>query len=415
MTHGGRKGSAAFYLRPGDLLTLAEERGTTGTIRRIWITLSDLRPSALRALRLRLYWDGAGDPAVDAPVGDFFGAALGRIVPFSSALFASPEGRSFACFAPMPFRTGMRVTVANEGPDTLYQLYYEVDYTVGDPHGDGLLYFHAHYRCENPTVARRDYRVLPEVRGRGRFLGAFLGVAADTASYGTAWWGEGECRIWIDGDGDHPTLCGTGTEDWIGTAWELGGAHGGPSQGCHLADHQRRRYGLYRFHLDDPVCFARRIVVAFQQIGSWKPDSLPVMRLSGKEILHAGPGSGAGEPGGPRRVDPDVVARSQPYGLFEREDLWSSCAFFCLDRPEGALPPIDPVDKRLADIPDREEFDMKEQRMVPREVRSLQRWIPAFEQMRLEDFEEVRDAAAAVAAAMRDQERILREAGEGAS
>ena len=126
------------------------------------------------------------------PLGDFFGAVLGTQRPFESALFSSPEGRSFNCFLPMPFRTGMRITVANDGPETQYMLFSEVDYTVGDRLGDDALYFHAHWRAENPTTLRRDYEFLPLVKGRGRYLGAHVGVAADNAGYHDSWWGEGE-------------------------------------------------------------------------------------------------------------------------------------------------------------------------------------------------------------------------------
>jgi hypothetical protein len=315
----------------------------------------------------------------------------------------------------MPFRKGMRITLANEGPDVLYQFYYEIDYTLGDPHGKGLLYFHARYRSANPTSRLEDYRILPEVRGRGRFLGAFVGVAADTKSYGLSWWGEGECKIWLDGDGESPSLCGTGAEDWIGTAWELAGPHWGRTQGCHLADAARQRYGFYRWYLDDPVCFSRRIVVAMQQIGSWKPHAIASMRASGMEIRHAGPFSGAGGPEGARMVDLEGLEERQPYGLFERRDPWSSCAFFCLDRPENGLPPIDPVAKRLADLPQSEEERMSEERMVPQQVRSLGRWIKDVEALELEDLEEIRDAAAFLVAAIRDQERILGEAWHGGS
>lgn len=380
------------------------------------MTLSDLRPTMLRSLRLRMYWDGASKAAVDAPLGDFFGMPLGRMVAFESAFFSSPEGRSFCCHAPMPFRRGMRIRLDNEGPDILFQLYYEVAYTLGDPHGEGLQYFHAHYRCENPTTPGRDYELLPTLEGRGRFLGSFVAVAADTAAYGRSWWGEGEVKIWADDDGDWPSLCGTGTEDWIGAGWELGAAWSCRSQGCHLADAERFRYGFYRFHLEDPVVFSSRLRVAVQQIGSWRPESIPAMRASGRRILHAGPGSGAGSPEGSRPVDLDAIEGTQPYGLFERRDLWSSCAFFTLERPSSGLPALDPVGRRLEDLPDREEMDGAAMRNVPIEYKELERLVPGLDRLGAAELEALRDrapnavirhAAAVVAAALRSQEAIL--------
>ena len=113
---------------------------------------------------------GAG-PAVSAPFGDFFGMGLGQTTAFQSALFASPQGRSFLCFVPMPFKTGMHLVVTNETDIDLRSFYYDVDYTLGDPHGDDTLYFHAFFNRENPTRLQQDYELLPRLEGHGRFLG----------------------------------------------------------------------------------------------------------------------------------------------------------------------------------------------------------------------------------------------------
>src|SRR5215207_8973973 len=111
---GGRKGSPTVAVKAGESFTLAEAAGASGTVRRIWMTFWDRSPRMLRSLRVDMYWDGAGRPAVSAPLGDFFGVGLGRMVPFQSALFSNPEGRSFNCVIPMPFRTGMKIVLTNE-------------------------------------------------------------------------------------------------------------------------------------------------------------------------------------------------------------------------------------------------------------------------------------------------------------
>src|SRR5215510_13614991 len=148
--NGGRKGSAFFVLAAGESRTLAEVAGGSGVVRRVWMTLNDRSPKMLRGLRLSMYWDGAKTPAVDAPVGDFFGVGLGRIVPFESALFSSPEGRSFNASVPMPFRNGMRIMLTNETDANQPQVYYDVDFTLGDRLPPEALYFHAAYRRESP-------------------------------------------------------------------------------------------------------------------------------------------------------------------------------------------------------------------------------------------------------------------------
>ena len=337
----GRKGSPNFRLRAGASYVLAEEREASGTVRRIWATISDRSPLMLRGLRLDFYWDGAERPAVSAPLGDFFGMGLGRMVAFESEFLSSPEGRSFNCCVPMPFKRGMKIAVSNTTNTDLPMFYYDVDYTVGDRHGDDVLYFHAHFRRENPTALRKDYVFLPKVKGKGRFLGVNVGVIADTKEYFTSWWGEGECKIFVDGDGEHPTLCGTGTEDYIGTGWFLG-AYSNRYQGCPLADRENMQYCFYRFHVPDPVYFRTDVRVTMQQIGCWLPESKPSMKESGKTYYLTG--------GEETPVDWSQGDGLKDYGLFERSDDWSSCAYFYLDRPENGLPPLQGFEERVAGL-----------------------------------------------------------------
>jgi len=340
---GGRKGAASFALRSGDERLLAHVAKTSGTLRRIWVTISDRSPEMVRGVRIEIFWDGAPTPAVSAPLGDFFGLGLGRMAPFESALFASPEGRSFNCFVPMPFRTGMKVTVVNETACDLDMFFYDVNYTVGDRHGPGSAYFHNHWRREQPTTLGEDYLFLPTVRGRGRFLGVNMGVIADRSRYSTSWWGEGEVKVWIDRDGALPTLCGTGTEDYIGTGWGQG-RFSHLYSGCPLADGDAMEYAFYRYHLPDPIWFRESIRASIQQIGCFAPDV--------RRDLHNGPAPiRAAEPG--RRIlDLSAGGEAADYGLFERSDDWSSCAYFYLDRPENDLGPLPGVETRVANLYD---------------------------------------------------------------
>ena len=141
--NGGRKGSAAFPLGPGESKVLAGVTGASGTVRRIWMTFRDRSARMLRGMRLDFHWDGCAKPAVSVPLGDFFMHGLGRMATFETALFSSPEGRSCNCFVPMPFKTGMKVVLTNETTRAQGSVYYDVNYTLGDNHEDGTPYFHA--------------------------------------------------------------------------------------------------------------------------------------------------------------------------------------------------------------------------------------------------------------------------------
>src|SRR5215216_1963693 len=305
---GGRKGSPTIPIKAGASVVLAEAKNTSGMVRRVWMSV---------------------------PVGDFFGVGLGQMAQFDSALFSNPEGRSLNCFVPMPFRTGMRIVIRNESGRDLPELFYDVDYTLGDRHPPNVLYFHAHWRRENPTTPKRDYEILPRVEGRGRYLGTNVGVIVNQSEYFNTWWGEGEVKIYLDGDAELPTLAGTGAEDYIGTAWGQG-RYSNLYQGSPVADEGRMRWCFYRYHVVDPVFFRRDVRVAMQQIGYLADHSRGGFYRTGKRLLRAGPGE----------VEMDLTKD----GKFERAEDWSSCAYFYLDRPENNLPKLDAAEKRMAGL-----------------------------------------------------------------
>jgi Protein of unknown function (DUF2961) len=333
--NAGRKGSATVPIKAGESRILAQATGTSGTVRRIWMTFPDRSPQMLRSLKIEMYWDGATQPAVSAPIGDFFGIGLGRRVPFESVFFSDPEGKSFNCVIPMPFKTGMKIVMVNESKDDLGELFYDVDYTLGDKHPANMLYFHAHWRRENPTVIQKDYEILPKLAGKGRFLGTNIGVIVNSKEYFNTWWGEGEVKMYIDGDSQFPTIVGTGTEDYIGTAWGQGKfAH--LYQGSPVADEGALRWCFYRYHVIDPVYFYRDIRITMQQIGYLAPHSREPLIYNKRQLYETGPG----------RVPKDLTKD----GKFERSDDWSSTAYFYLDKTTNNLPPIDSVEKRTAGL-----------------------------------------------------------------
>jgi hypothetical protein len=339
-TQEGRKGRPSVALKAGATHVLAEAHGTSGMVRRIWITINERTPQALRGIRIECYWDGAPKPAISVPLGDFFGVGLGQTAVFQSALFSNPEGRSFNCAVPMPFRTGMKILLVNESTIDVSMLFYDVDYTIGDPHDDGVLYFHAWFNRENPTQLRRDYTILPQVAGHGRFLGVNLGVIADQKQFFQSWWGEGEVKVYLDGDAANPTLCGTGSEDYTGTAWGLG-AFSHPYQGCTYANADKQSFCFYRYHVPDPIYFHSGVRVTIQQIGCWDPKSVFAFRAARFSPTWT-------ETGKPVNWDDPKLA---PYGIFERQDDVSSCAYFYLDRPDNDLPPLMSVGDRSRGLP----------------------------------------------------------------
>lgn len=317
----GRKRKPFVPLPAHSSHVVAEATGQCGTIRRIWITIDDRSEEMLRGIWIEMYWDGCETAAVRVPIGEFFGHGLGRMATFENEYFSSPEGRSFNCVIPMPFRTGMRVVVVNSTSRDLSMLFYEVDYTLGDPHGNDVLYFHSIWRRETSTTPRSDFEILPRTVGAGRFLGTMMSVIAHSQIYFKSWWGEGEVKVYLDGDREFPTLCGTGTEDYIGTGWGQG-QYAQRYQGCTTADYEKMQYAFYRFHGPDPVYFREEIRVTIQQIGCWDPGSMEQMHGAGLQLEH-----------GDTPVDMQAGLDAKGYGLFERKDDWSSVAYFYLNQP----------------------------------------------------------------------------------
>jgi len=257
----GRKGAANKTIQPGERAVLADVPGP-GVVRRIWLTVPG-RVETLRGWVVRMYWDGQDWPSVEAPLQDFFGLPFAHQVPFESALFSNPEGRSFNSFVPMPFRKRALLTITNESPKEA-MLFYDVDVTAGDLLPDETGYFHARYRRENPTTPKKDFEVLPRVEARGRYLGANVGIRT-TDHRRPLWFGEGELKVYLDDDREWPTLVGTGTEDLVGSAWGLG-RFDHLYQGAPLTEERDGVWGFYRYHVPDPVYFAKAVRVTLQQI-----------------------------------------------------------------------------------------------------------------------------------------------------
>jgi len=328
----GAKGHPSDKISAGDSCELLNIRGA-GIIQRIWMTVNDRSPEMLRGLWLKMYWDDASTPAVSAPLGDFFCNGLSIMTAFENCFFSNPEGRSLNCIIPMPFKTAARIVLINLSGKQLQNMFYDIDLVRLKKWDDELLYFHSLWNRENPTKLGQDFTILPEIQGEGRFLGVSMGISTDSV-YMNTWWGEGEMKVYLDGDKVFPSLCGTGTEDYIGTGWGQG-RFVNKYQGC-LLDGKNRQWSFYRFHVPDPVLFSKSCKVTLQQIGGG--NYTDVLNLWRKKI-----------PLIPISVYLNEESRlvgllDEPMSLdnpnfpngwvnFYRQDDVSSVAYFYLDRP----------------------------------------------------------------------------------
>jgi D-arabinan exo alpha-(1,3)/(1,5)-arabinofuranosidase (non-reducing end) len=318
ISNEGRKGQPCIWPFPdGAEATLLDVEGP-GVIRHIWITIPPGHPEHLRGCVLRIYWDGQEQPSIEVPLGDFFGLPHGFGTPLTSDLLCAQGGKGFNCWIPMPFRESARITVSNDSGSQVRMLFYQVDFTQGDTLDQNTGYLHAQWRRANPCPRFTDYTILDGVEGRGVYLGTMLGVR--TCDRG-GWWGEGEVKFFIDDDGEHPTICGTGTEDYIGCAWGLS-MDQTPCQGVTLSDGKRGFYGIYRLHHRDPIYFQRRVAVSIQQIGygseSELRENVPASEWRSYHAAGAEPGA-------------DGV-------IYERSDDWCSTAYWYQALPTAPFP-----------------------------------------------------------------------------
>jgi hypothetical protein len=281
---GNLDGDHRHPIAPGETRLIGEIIGP-GIIQHMWMAFPSNEAYHLKKYVLRMYWDGDPLPAVETPLGDFFGLGLGEYIVYESGPLSVGSQKAMNCFFPMPFRKSARITLTNEGDEPLRAFYYNIDWEKHERLADDMAYFYAEYRQAVPNhgwtadwnlnrdakvndklnPGGEDNYVFFETEGRGHYVGAVLNILQNQGD----WWGEGDEMMFID-DPAKPKINGTGSEDYFLGAWCYGGCglspfgdsrptfafqrYGNPING---GDMRGSRWTVYRFHLDSPVPFEK--------------------------------------------------------------------------------------------------------------------------------------------------------------
>lgn len=283
----GWKVSPSVRVKAGETFLMGEIK-ESGCIQHIWLTPT----GNWRWLILRMYWDGEETPSVEVPVGDFFACGWGQFAPVSSLAVCVNPGSAFNCYWPMPFRKSAKFTIENIAAEDV-TVYYQIDYTLTEIPEDEA-YFHAQFRRVNPVPYKKVITLVDGIKGKGHYVGTYLAWQVNN----NGWWGEGEIKFYMDGDipagvstdeavAEHggkyfPTIAGTGTEDYFCGSYnfenkvtrqyqEYTTPYAGLPQvirpdGVYQAN---TRFGLYRWHIMDPIRFEKDLAVTIQAIG-WR-------------------------------------------------------------------------------------------------------------------------------------------------
>jgi hypothetical protein len=270
----GWKVSPSVAINAGDTFTLAEIEGP-GAIQQIWMTPT----GNWRFSILRIYWDDQDFPSVECPVGDFFAMGWGKYAQVSSLAVCVNPGSAFNCYWEMPFHKKCRITMTNIADEAM-MLYYQVNYTLTEVPIEAA-YFHARFNRTNPLDYKEVFTIVDNICGQGQYVGTYMAWGSNNRG----WWGEGEIKFFMDGDDEFPTLCGTGTEDYFCGSYnfDVGLEQGGyrefttPQAGLHQVIRpdgrysSQQRFGMYRWHISDPVRFKTDLKVTMQALG-WRKD-----------------------------------------------------------------------------------------------------------------------------------------------
>ncbi len=267
----GWKVSPSIEIPGNNTFTLAEIEGP-GAIQHVWMTCF---PGHWRNLILRIYWDGEEQPSVEVPYGDFFCNGWCERSNVNSLPIAVNPAGGMNSYWEMPFRKSARVTIENRG-DADVTLYYQITYALTEVASDAA-YFHAQWRRSNPLKYKDVHTIVDGIQGWGHYVGTYLAWGVNN----NGWWGEGEIKFYMDGDKEFPTICGTGTEDYFGGAWNFEhpkgeyGIYSTPFLGLSQVIKpdglykSQQRFGMYRWHIMDPIRFEKDLRVTIQAL-AWR-------------------------------------------------------------------------------------------------------------------------------------------------
>jgi hypothetical protein len=232
----------------------------------MWLTVDR---DAYRSVVLRIFWEDEPLPAVEAPLGDFFANGHGVRCPVNSLPIVVNSSGGFNSYWQMPFQRRARIEVENQWHKDFPHFFFQIS-GVKTVLPRPPLYFHGQWRRSTTRREHPEHTIIESIEGRGVYTGAYLAWS----QLSDQWWGEGEIKMYIDGDKDHPSICGTGTEDYFGGAW---GFQDGTYSTAFLGYHQQDdtgaipRHGMYRWHILDPIHFSRDLRITIQALGWW-PD-----------------------------------------------------------------------------------------------------------------------------------------------
>lgn len=274
----GWKVNPFINVAAGETFVLAEIEGP-GAIQHIWMT-----PTGNRRLSiLRIYWDDEKTPSIECPLGDFFANGWGEYAQVSSLAVCVNPGSAYNCYWVMPFREKCKMTITNVDEKPM-RLYYQVDYTLTDVPAEAA-YLHAQFRRVNPLPYKDVYTIVDGIKGKGHYVGTYMCWGVNN----NGWWGEGEIKFYMDGDREFPTICGTGLEDYFCGSYNFHVRDPLTNQGDEIGYRafttpysgmpqiirpdglyrSQMRFGLYRWHILDPVRFEKDLSVTIQALG-WR-------------------------------------------------------------------------------------------------------------------------------------------------
>lgn len=262
-----------IVIPPHETFEIANIEGS-GCIQHIWLTPT----GKWRDTILRMYWDKQEHPSVESPIGDFFACGWNEYAQVSTLAVCVNPGSAFNSYWPMPFKKHCKMTLENRS-DSPVTIYYQIDYCLTEIEEDAA-YFCAQFRRTNPLPYKQDYTIIDGIKGKGHYVGTYMAWGVNN----NGWWGEGEIKFFMDGDGEYPTICGTGTEDYFCGSYNFEDPFTHkeylpfttPYAGLQVVktDGQYRsqqRFGMYRWHLADPIRFEKELKVTMQALG-WRRD-----------------------------------------------------------------------------------------------------------------------------------------------